>query len=363
MVCYVWKQFQMFKRTGIAVLCIGGILTAVLLLIISAPVFVKKKLIHAVNTRSEYNLQIDQLALGMAAVQLNGITLQPRLGKKAYFKKLGKQADWISVKIGLLELNGINWKRLLLHDELELKNIVVNDADVYVYRDKRLPHAGTYKPLPSTLLRQSDFRFIVPVCNISGSRVVYEETGPGNKLLKVPFSRLEAKLLHFASDEIYMREHTQVSIKASAYIFDTAETHIAYSADVFDSLDTYLLKGTVNSFPATMLNQTEPATGVGIESGQIHGIRFSFRAHEHASFGTMNIRYENLRVKVSEDVKRNKLKTMVANLAIRDENPGRNGKHTGEIHFNRNKDRFIFNYWWHSFKSGVFSAIIKTADR
>jgi hypothetical protein len=58
--------------------------------------------------------------------------------------------------------------------------------------------------------------------------------------------------------------------------------------------------------------------------------------------------------------KKSKLKSLLADLFVKKKDTEQpEGKPTGEIRFERRKDRFLFNYWWNTVKSGVISSISK----
>ncbi|MES2558116.1 MAG: hypothetical protein V4590_00130 [Bacteroidota bacterium] len=306
--------------------------------------------------------------------------MQHKLGKKKYIESKDFQTDWLSVKMASFAIYDINWKLLLLNNRFFAEKVLLVSPDIYVFRDKRIPSKYKYRALPATLLRQMKFQLSIPAIQIEDGKITYEElTKKNSEKIKVPFYHLWATIHHLSTDTMYIVDHPVMLIDAESAVFDSVKTSISYSANMLSPSDAFSMKGTIESFSAQMLNKyITSATRVFINDGFVKSIEFTFTANEDEANGTMMMDYHNLKVTILKqeekgEVKRRALKSALVNLFIRNEDKKQKKSalheappntpivsgHTGTIHFKRRKDRFIFNYWWNSFKSGVSSTIVK----
>jgi hypothetical protein len=350
-----------------------------------APVYIKNKMISYVHNNTEYELGIETLLLGGSSLSIKGVTLKNKENEETYFKRKKFQTDWIGVKVESITFEGVDWKTLVFNKIFFAEKLLITGPDIYVFRDKRMPTKYVYKPMPSALFRELTFPFTVQTLLARDGKVVYEEvTEKTEEKIRVPFTRLYATFYHFSSDPVYISEHPVTTIDAQALLFDSVKAEINYTSNTLDERNLFTLQGNVRTFSATLLNQCiEPATNVVVEDGLINKIVFKFNADENVAKGTVNMDYEHLKLKVLKEKedkktgekvkKKSGLKTFLANAFVRtrdkdkDETKGealpvdapKVYQYTGEIHFERRKDRFIFNYWWNALKSGIASSVVK----
>lgn len=239
--------------------------------------------------------------------------------------------------------------------------MTLTDADIYVFRDKQLPDKYHYKPLAASLLQDAKEIFTISKIKTSNGKIAYEEVNEKTgKPVVIYLHKLNAVIEHISSDTTCMRKFPFHTITAEASVLDSVDVNFFYKGNSLSKNDDFEVTGNIRSFAASYLNNCiEPSTRTSISDGYINYIKFNFSGNNNAARGKLDIDYSNLKLKVEEDVKLNKLKTFVANLFARnDDDQSKTEKYTGEIKFNRRKDRFIFNYWWNAFKSGIMSSVL-----
>lgn len=357
------------------------------------PVLLNNRITSYINDHTEFSIKINTVSFtGYHSLALEEITFRHKQDKEEYIRHKGFQTDWIAVKARSVSITGIHWKKLLFDKSFYAEKLIITDPGIYAFRDKRIPAKYAYKALPAALLRKAAAAFTIPVTEIINGKIVYEEvTQKTQQNIKVPFSNLYATIYHTSSDSVYLLAEPVMTIDAQAMVFDSIKTAVTYTANTLNKKNVFTLEGNMGSFPARLLNQCiTPATHVMIESGQVNRIRFKLTANENVANGTISMDYDNLKLKVLKKdgdnttekkpgegkMKKSGTKTFLANLFVRNKNkkqtqPGEKIRenlpahaplvddHTGAIHFERRKDRFIFNYWWNAFKSGVVSTVVK----
>ncbi|MES2779486.1 MAG: hypothetical protein V4651_06260 [Bacteroidota bacterium] len=371
----------------VLLLFIATIVVLVLGAFFYIPSYINKKITAAINDNTEFSLNIGQVSFtGYHSLELSAITLQHKLNRDDYIKSKGFQTDWISCKINAVIIDGINWKQLLSDKNIFSEKLRIHSPDIYIFRDKRVPSKYKYTALPAAMLREMKFPFSIPVTEIEHGKIIYEELAKENgEKIKVSFDHLFATIHHMSSDPLYLLTQPILSIEAKASILDSVKTVIRYSANTLNPDNVFSFEGHTQSFSAKLLNKCiTPATNVIIDDGFVNSIHFKFIAHENEANGTINMDYKDLKLKVLKKItnedeadtkfhKKHRFNSFITNLFVRNEdkkdpNPAikhipRNtpmvNNHTGKIHFVRRKDRFIFNYWWNSFKSGITATVLE----
>ena len=140
------------------------------------------------------------------------------------------------------------------------------------------------------------------------------------------------------------------------------------------------MAGSLRRLPFTKLNSmVEPAANMEFESGMLNRIDFAFQYNDDASSGEVSLNYQDLKIvsyrtdeqiekvekkkrnrkKSEEELKKDNLKTFIINAFVVRKNLDENvpeEKRTGQINFERDKSRSVFNYWWKSLFTGIKSA-------
>lgn len=363
----------MTKKSGAAIikklLLVIGFL--ILIALVSVPFvlpgIVKSKLIDYIEENSANQLQIESIAFtGLFSIELSAIDLKPKLEKEAFNKLNGYESDWIHFNSKSIQIYGIRWRDLLFDNKVFADHIVLDYPNVYVYRDKRVEDAPfKYIPLPSQVLRNATFSITIPLVEIKQGHISYEEH-PKDKdsSSTITFDHLYGSAYHISTDSLYMTRHPEIILDGKGSILDSINAEIRYTSNVWNKNDLFRFEATVGAFSASHLNQVIlPLTGTSFEQGHINKTTFFFEANDDVANGEMVMDYENLELSVHAD--KTGIKTFIANIFIKENDRKSRTKaeqneeihQTGEIHFERRKDRFIFNYWWGAIKSGLIPII------
>ena len=307
-------------------------------------------------------MKMEKVETGFTELSFHNVVLEPKKSKEETYLMLGYEADWIKPRADSIKITGLKWLKILLCKKLEIQELEISGFEIYVYRDKRQRNRNVYKPLLGKLLRNAGFAFNNQSIRLQNGNISYEEihekTG---KPMILTFNHLNADIQHISSGHEYIRAHPEMTMRAQCSILDSIKVNIAYSGNASDTTDAFHLRGNIKSFSATYLNRVlEPAAQMELESGYINYINFHFYGNEEGSKGKVDMDYRDLKLKKTGEEKHAKLKAIIANILVKDDDKKKvNEKYTGEINFKRKKSSFIFNYWWNSFKTGIISSVIK----
>ncbi len=353
------------SRTLKIIFITGGV---IILLAISSffllSFWVKHKLVSYLEEHTEYNVHLGFVSIGINSAEVSSIELTPKLDKESYQQANGYQKDWIVSKIERLHVYGINWYDVVFNKKAEIEKVIILQPDIYVYRDNTLPNLYKYKALPAKLLQNFNFPFSINSLDIGKGKIEYEKKDEkGTTASNIVFSNLQASISHIGSDSLFVIANPVMDVNAQAELADSIKIKIEYKVNMLSPSDEFTLKGNIESFNAVLLNQyIAPLSTFEIKSGYVNSIHFNMDADENIAVGKLDMDYRNLKINIlskESPGKKSELKTLLTNIFMRDED--KNEKHQdkpgGEIRFERRKDRFIFNYWWNSVKSGVLSAV------
>lgn len=306
--------------------------------------------------------------LDKKVLKLKDIFVQSPYPKKDYKKVNDHHTDWISLYIEEISLDDFDYKQLVENNSLVVGNLTIDTANIEVYRNKTLPEPPyKYKPLIASLLRDMKVSIHVDTLIINQLNVTYEEkVKPSVEPGKIMFTNLVALATNISNDSSKLQKNKILNLDAQANIMAKVPTTINVKFDLLSEDDAFTMKGNLEPFSAETLNpMIEGVLPTSIKSGEVNKMLFEFNADETVANGWLDFQYEDLKVEVfdkDEQGKQSPLASMAVNTVVSNNNiPGKNSFEKGSIHFKRIKDRFIFNYWWNSLKSGLKDVILSDA--
>lgn len=325
-----------------------------------------------------YSLTIRESRLNLQAHSFEFDTLRviPSFNKLQFGRRAGNDIDRIEGVIPFLKLSKMN---------LQYADTVILDAGeadiqffLKVFHDKRLPHKKKLVSLPIAQLQKLPFGLSLNKLKISKSYVEYEEV-PANadKSGMVFFDNIEGTISDLTNDK--GRDDGEAVLKAKADFMGqgklSVETTLPWNTEKKSKLT-----GSLTGLSFAKLNSmVEPAANMEFESGTLDRIDFSFLYNDDVSSGEVSLNYQDLKIvtfrtdeqiekvekkrrnrnKTDEELKKDNFKTFIINAFIVRKNLDENvpeEKRTGEIAFERDKSRSVFNYWWKSVFTGIKSA-------
>ena len=327
---------------------------------------------------SLYSITVRETRLNLQdhSFELDTLRVIPSLGKLQFGRKLGNDVDRVEGVVPYLKLSKLN---------LHYGDTVIADAgeaDVQfflkLFHDKRLPHKKKTVPLPIEALRKLPFGLSLEKLKITKSYVEYEEV-PANadESGKVFFDNLEGTISPLTNDANNLDGETILKAKADFM----GQGKLAVEGMLpWNTRKKSRVKGSLSGLSFTKLNSmVEPSANMEFESGVLNRIEFAFQYNDDASIGEVSLNYQDLKIvtyrtdeqvekvekkkrnrkKTEEELRKDNLKTFIVNAFVVRKNLDENvpeEKRTGEIRFERDKTRSVFNYWWKSLFTGIKSA-------
>ncbi len=298
------------------------------------------------------------------------VQLIPLYDKRAYSGMIENQSDWFDVSIESLDVQGLDSKQILSDSALNIQHIELTGAELYVYRDKRLPFPEDQMGyLPQEQIRSIPFPLLIDTLLFNGT-VIYEEHPDDYEITGIiSFDNMEAQILHLTNDESKNNETMQ--LKASGQIVEEGAFDVNVLFELGRPDNRFSFDGNVRDLPLDSLNQMlGPVANVNIRSGYAEEIDFQFTSNDTLAVGDMVFLYKDLKLKVLNAKKHEAnfgsgLMSFFANtFVIRSKNPRFLFPRKGTVYFKRDTSKAVFNYWGKSILSGAVSSVgIHKSDR
>lgn len=323
-----------------------------------------------------YHLSIRELRWDFTnrTLELDTMKISPQLSKLAFGRTVGREIDRIEGVIPYIKLKHCD---IGYSDSVNFRATYGNiQGFMKFFRDKRLVHKRIWKPLPVAHLRRLPFGLRIDTLAIEKSYVEYEEfpeesQGSG----RIFFDDLTGRIIHLDNDTELRTGKTIVDARARFMGVGDLRVHTVFP---WRKDDQCLTEGQLGNMNLQRLNpMLEPMANMKIESGDLERLTFRFAYDAIRSNGEVELKYRDLKIisfkeqekidkqkkrnrnKSEEDLKKDNLKTFILNTFVIRKNmtdKAPDEKRTGQIAFERDTSRSIFNYWWKSVFSGIKSA-------
>jgi hypothetical protein len=310
-----------------------------------------------------YKLQLDSASLNWRAesLALSGFHLIPQYPKYEFALKKGHQVGRNDIECQSITAQKISFPLLMKGELLSISTLRFDSLVGNFYRDKRLdrPENEPTKPLPHESLLSSSLPFDIDSIVISNSRVAYQEVSKkGTAEGEISFDRLSATIANIKSNS-----PEYATLKARTFLFDQGllQTEIRIPMNP-DSL--YHVSGSVAPMKMAAFNRIlTNVVFISIESGDLEEFKFNFSHNRTNSWGELSLLYQNLEVSGTDQARDNSdnmfqdVKLWLFNKLILRKSSEMETARNGQIDVDRQMEKSVFAFWWHSLLSGIKQCI------
>lgn len=314
---------------------------------------------------SLYNTTISRVYINSTdgKIDIDSIHMNPLKGKYEFANSLGKQKTRVVLQIPSIRMTGFAFDAL--RDSIfSVSTTEIREANLSVFRDKRLPFKNPLIPLPMQMLKEEiPFALKLDTIRVINSRIVHEEIAEGgNEIGKVNITALNATISNF-NNRLYNDRPPFAVITARSKFMKTGLIEASFFMPVKPGVN-YEAIGKISHLNLQEINTITEAVGfLRIESGLMNNLNFNFQYNEYKSNGKLDINYENLKMVSLNKKSKNKInqfKTFILNALVKknkDKNTPKEER-TGVINIERDRRRFVVNVWVMSLFDGLKSAVL-----
>jgi hypothetical protein len=290
------------------------------------------------------------------------IRLIPHLSETAFAKSYKYAKDRIAFRIGKLDILGIN-RQAYLKEELIVDSLLLTDALIHIFRDKSVAHDTVDRTnnFPQVAIMRLPFPIYIKKIIFRDGYIEYKEKNDqSDSSGKVAFFHVHAVLDNVTNMQKYIRLNNQIRLHfKSDFLNETV-----FTADIQmrlnDSKGNFQLDARMGSLPAISLNPLlKPMALAELKRGRIKGLHYQMEATNKHAKGTLNLTYDDVAIKLlKKDDNKNKYKTkffpsLAAGVLFKESNPLHGETRIGNVDYDRDIHRSIFNLMWKSLFSGI----------
>ncbi len=317
------------------------------------------------SANKQYNLSAKNLQYDSYKKKLNcdSIDLIPY---KTYTTGDTQKAhyEWYQMYLKNIKLKNFDLLECITQSSFIFTTGIIEDIQLKSYKDKRVSTPKKKdSQLPMQAIKQLPFRFHSDSILINNGTITYSEReknsfSPGT----ITFSHVQTKLVNLSTIPELIKGPTKIYSKTKVMNHGELEASFVFPNEKFQNK--YQVNGHMNALSMKTFNSfLEQNTGLSITSGKIKKVDFNFSFDQNKSTGNLNLDYENLEIVTlqHDKVNRQVLKSLLLNkLLIHKDNLSDSETYKkGTIYYVRDKNKSVFNYWWHSVLSGITNIVVR----
>lgn len=295
---------------------------------------------------------------------VNGMEFQPRYGREEYNQRKGEETDRIEFYNKEISLRGIDFEKLKEEDKVIARLIVIDSINMVVYRDKTNPvKNNARKLLIQEQIRNAPIFLRIDSLQLNNTQITYQEkveegTEPGH----INFINLSASVSNITNDSVLLKSGPSMQAHATTYVMGAGKIDAYFDFPIGNLENSHSLYGTVSPMELNVINpMLSNVAFAEIQSGKLNDMSFEARLNEDNSNGTMEFRYENLKVNIlnkdEEESKKGLVSFLANTFVIKSNNPANGDFREGDMSFSRDKSKSMINYWWKTLLSGIKDTI------
>ena len=282
-------------------------------------------------------------------------------------RKLKYTSEIYDLTVGSVKLTAIDLRRLINDGELSIDSVEVEQLNLAILMDKRLPFNEERRPkLPNEVLQNMKFPLYIGKIFLKDSYLKYQEkTENAKELMTAIMGNLNAQISFATSLKDSIRTDKSLIINMQANFMEKVPLTLNFVFPLNSRVDTFFYAGHLSSAKMNEFNQASlPALGLKFQKGDLKEINFNGSANPTISKGSMVMLYSGLEaefVKKNEKDK-NKFMSWAANTVTFKSNPGKNNKlRTANMEFNRVTYKGFGNFMWKTLQSGIMRTVIPSS--
>ncbi|UII30149.1 hypothetical protein LVD17_17785 [Fulvivirga ulvae] len=305
-------------------------------------------------------------ALEDSSLTISNLRFVP-LPQFEYFDNKNYESDWIKASAGTIKLSGLHLDKFLNHQLIDSRHLLIDNAKIEVYRDKNMPDPpAKEKPMYHVAFKNYKKPVNIDRVDINNTNITYTEFAEGAlQPGSVSFDEFSAVFKNVTNRESLLKTNHFMTMDAKAMVMGKARLDLSMSFDMTSPAGAFTIGGKLAATPLRIFNDiTVYNANIDIREGYANSLFFSARANEDVAYGTMEFRYEDLKIyildKPSERTQRSgkSIASFFANtFVINKNNPHLFKFREGKIYFERNPNKSLFNYWTKTFLSGLVASI------
>ncbi len=286
---------------------------------------------------------------------VRNFSYKPFLSRQDYFARKKYRADRRIIKITDLKIIGVDFSSLVQKSIFTASSGAINDFQVEILTDKRLPVSPDVAPeMPNEILQNLNFGININKFEFTrGELNVKALLDNSDTAAVLPFSNVYAEIYDLGN---LKGGKKYAVIKAQANMFNAAKLSLEVHLDQRSEKLNYTIKGKLDSMSVEKMNQWLRIDELTrLTDGHISKVLFSAEMKDGKAHAIITPVYENLKVELlNKNKEEKKITTFMAKiLKLRDKNPKDGNLKTGQVDYIGTKDNTFFDELWIPLKNAL----------
>jgi hypothetical protein len=322
------------------------------------------RMVNIQTADSTFHVEMEsfQLSYRKKSIQLSGFSFKPNVSHALLQSKSGFQKTDFSGNVGSINVSGINFDSIILSRKIFIEEIILDNIDLSLYKDKSKPL--NKKKFPQYLgqkLASVPLPFMVKQVRATNVNLENVERKQDGKIAKVIVERGTLK----ANNITNLSPSGLLELNCSAYIENKVLLNLNVAYSYSKPQFSYRLRA--GKFNLLDLNQLIVSyVPVKISKGIVDEILLSGTAYRNLASGSMKFLYHDLSVdmKISETKWQNDVVAFAANTVVNSSNPPSGSLPPKVVTFKAERDmnKAGFNMLLKSFFAGIKETIIMSKE-
>ncbi|MEO8763336.1 MAG: hypothetical protein ABI416_03575, partial [Ginsengibacter sp.] len=288
-------------------------------------------------------------------LKLGIVIIKPFLGEEAFARKAHFQRDRYDVDLDGIALNGIDMKNLF-EKKIIASSLTIDNASIKIYRDLQRPmdeksKVGNY---PSQLLKRIDMPVNISKALVSKAFIEYREKEVvSDSTGDVKFTDSRINVANITNISAVIQKNNELKISFQSNILGVIPVNGNFGFSMDNKGDKFSAEGHIPSFDAHLLNDVSiPMALIRLNTGTIQSMDFNFTGNDLEAGGKLVMQYNDLKIDVlsrnkkSNSIKKKGLKSLIANIIVKNDNPRNGNLREVNPHFDRDVQKSFFNLIW-----------------
>ncbi|MCX3264300.1 AsmA family protein [Pedobacter agri] len=315
-----------------------------------------------------YSMKVDTIkgSYSSRKISIKGLILKPLYPELEFARKYKVQKDRYDLSFTTVEFNGVDFIKLNTDGKLEAKSVKIGPARVEVFMSRESPPPPGFdkgKNYPHMALKRLNMPVAIDTVKLRNIDVKYAEYNPASKKTgSVTFKTLTGNILNVTNDSLRLAKNNHAVANLNSLLMGTGKLNVKLDFNLTDQNGAFNYSGSLGKFDFKNLNSLSKNLGlIEIESGNVQHIDFKANGNLRTASGSMNMLYNNLKVKLLSDnidgegTKEKGFLSFLANtILVKDENPSKgNPPRTATMTNTRINSASFFNLMWKTLFVGI----------
>ncbi len=299
---------------------------------------------------------------------VSNFAIQPNYSEYEFAARHQYETDRIEGTFSQIFFHDFSAADFVKSGNLTSSFIEIGEVELNVFRDKRKEFRHVEKPTFQDLIYNYPGTLNIDSISILSGNVVYSEHA--EKAIEkgsVSFNEIDATIYKITNNTIYKTEKAYLEWHANALLMGKGEVDILLKARLFDNQNTFTVNGSLSEMEASALNPIlEKNAFISVMSGKINAMDFNMSANNTKATGNLKLLYQGLDFAIIDkqtgetDAIIEEVKSFIANIIVIESNPmPDDGVRLGIIEYERDPEKFLFNYVVKSLLTGMKTSVTK----